>query len=172
MYLWDAKQETLPSTLRTSHINADYLDDRIANYEALTQSEINRKHKKEYDRWAVLICPVCGTHFRRIPSTCQLHADHLRTVLCCSLKCDYDFATLTHPSDTYAGVVKSISECQVFKIIRVWKKDGHVEDEQMINDTMLDFNLEKVLGKPTTIRPSINVIANAVQLAIHADRRY
>lgn len=150
VHLWKTKNYLIPNNLHVDHINDDAMDDRLDNYQLLTPEQNTLKVTRLRGAlMAVLICPVCLTHFEKRASTTQWaeHRKDQKLISYCSTRCHLASEMTMKKRDAYKDLRAWISDNQIYKLIRVWT-DGSTKLESIVSDKMLDFDLTKATGIP------------------------
>lgn len=77
------------------HINGNKLDDRVDNFQIISQAENSKKYRTLDNPVTLLdlICPVCGVEFR-LTKQRAYSVIHLGKQKCCSKKCGYKMSNI------------------------------------------------------------------------------
>lgn len=93
VFLWKTDNYIIPKELTVDHINDDKFDDRLDNYQLLTQSQNSTKAGlRQGKKYVVLVCPNCKHVFMREIRQTQLMPCFKNRVSCCSRACSGSFS--------------------------------------------------------------------------------
>lgn len=150
VHLWKTEQRIIPNTLHVDHINDDAMDDRLDNYQLLTNQQNAQKQALLGGvLMAIMICPVCLNRFENPESTTQ-HAEchkSKKLIFYCGRRCHLASEATMDNHSKYRELRDWISDNQIYKLIRVWST-GQTRLEDIVSDKMLDFDLCKATGVP------------------------